>query len=196
MLNPKSPEGWAFCRKSDWNQTDQLVTWGLTTLAPASGRSLCGWEVQNDPQSVRQTLGQPFFPLRASQSTFSPLRQTATGPFAPTFFVKLRLRSGLRRSPLSRGSVLTTLPMSCFVCLSATSRRICVRDVCLLKTSDGPCPLSACGTPASVHLTASATRARRRADRSRAERWLSRRLHFSLDGTLHEIDEAIPPSVT
>ena len=36
-----------------------------------------------------------------------------------------------------RGSALTSLPTACSVCLSATSKRICVQDVCLLKGRDG-----------------------------------------------------------
>jgi len=61
---------------------------------------------------------------------------------------------------LIRPSAVAAPPPPCFASFATRSIRICARDVCLLKAKDGPCLPSACGTPVSVHLTASATKAR------------------------------------
>jgi len=48
-----------------------------------------------------------------------------------SLFVELRSRGGLGWWPLIRGSVLMTLPTSCFLSLARRSGRICVPHVCI-----------------------------------------------------------------
>lgn len=77
--------------------------------------------------------GQWIVPLRASQSTFSHLRETTTGPFVPTFRCEHRPRSGLKRSPLIRGITEAMQPTTCFDRRGTLAMKICVRDVCALE---------------------------------------------------------------